>query len=66
MCGYVSRALLFVGKYNVLDARASEMIAVMWKPFNFHHQITEQNQRHVPVCCRCFAEPTLLGHFSNL
>ena len=55
----------FVGKYNVLDARESEMMTVRWKHFNFHHQITEQNQKHVPVCCRCFAGLTLLGHFSS-
>ena len=56
----------FVGKYNVTDARESEMMTIRWNHFHFHHQITQENQRNVPVCCRCFAELTLLGHFPTL
>ena len=55
----------FVGRYNVSDERENEMMTVRWNHFHFHHQITEQNQKHVPPCNRCFAELTLFGHFQT-
>ena len=52
------------GKYNVSDERENEMMAVCWKIFKLHWQITEAECKEVPACPRCFSELVLLGEIT--
>ena len=37
------------------------MMSVRWKFIEFTHQITENEQKQVALCARCFDELTFLG-----
>ena len=51
----------YIGKFNSRDERETEMMDVRWKPFSFHYQIAENEQKKVPSCSRCFAKLVLVG-----
>lgn len=39
-----------------IDEKETEMMAVRWKCFNFHHQIPTNAQREIKSCGTCFAK----------
>ena len=42
--------------YKASDDRETEMMAARWKNYEFHHQSSPQEQKHLPPCRRCFAK----------
>jgi hypothetical protein len=44
-----------------VDQRESEMMAVRWRTFVFQSQISQEEQRVIPPCPRCFASFVLSG-----
>ena len=53
--------ITYTGKFNSTDDRETEMMSVRWKFIEFTHQITENEQKQVAPCARCFAELTFPG-----
>ena len=53
--------ITYTGKFNSTEGRETEMMSVRWKFIEFTHQITENEQKQVAPCARCFAELTFLG-----
>ena len=53
--------ITYTGKFNSTDDRETEMMSVRWKFIEFTHQVTENEQKQVDPCARCFAELTFLG-----
>ena len=53
--------IVYTGKFNSTDERETEMMSVRWKVFEFKYQFSEQEQKCVSPCARCFAELTFLG-----
>ena len=53
--------ITFVGKYNTNDERETEMMAARWKVLDFSYQISEQDQKAIKPCSKCFAELVLSG-----
>lgn len=49
----------YIGKYNVMDEREDEMMAVRWKVFDFKHQIPLNEQKDIAPCGKCFASLVL-------
>ena len=41
---------------GVLDELETDMMAVRWKTYSFHYQISSSRQKELPPCGRCFAE----------
>ena len=41
---------------GVLDELETDMMAVHWKTYTFHYQISSSRQKELPPCGRCFAE----------
>lgn len=51
----------YVGKFNSRDDKETEMMSVRWKVFSFYHQFSENEQKQVVPCARCFSELVVLG-----
>lgn len=51
----------YIGKFNSRDEGETAMMAVRWKVFDFTRQISEEEQKSVPPCPRCFSELVLMG-----
>ena len=51
-------------KHGILSDRETGMMSVRWKVYNFTHQISEDQQKELAPCMRCFAE--LLLHAENI
>ena len=41
-------------KNGIVSQRETQMMLVEWKVFEFHYQITEENQVDIPPCPVCF------------
>lgn len=46
--------IVFV-KNGTIDEKETEMMMVRWKIFRFHYQISQENQREMSPCAKCFA-----------
>ena len=53
--------ITYVGKYNSVDDRETEMMATRWKVFSFNYQIPQAEQKEMSPCEHCFGELVLLG-----
>ena len=53
--------ITYVGRYQSTDERETEMMSVRWKVFDFTYQISENEQKNVPPCGKCFAKLVFLG-----
>lgn len=51
-------------KGGAVDERETEMMAVRWKVFHFNSQISQEKQKEIPPCCKCFAR-LILGYPSE-
>lgn len=51
--------IAFKGPYNTTDAIENDMMRVRWNIIKFKHQFTEEAQKSVKPCARCFAELVL-------
>ena len=54
----------YIGRFNSRDEMETAMMAVRWKVFDFTRQITEEEQKSVPPCPRCFSELVLMGELA--
>ena len=49
-------AIVYQGPDKKTNLQDDAMMRVPWKTFNFTHQFSEENQKQVNPCGRCFAE----------
>ena len=52
--------ITYRGPYNAKDADEDAMMRVRWNFIKFRHQFSEEEQKVVAPCARCFAELALL------
>ena len=53
--------ITYTGRYQTVDERETEMMSVRWKVFDVNYQISENEQKDVPTCGKCFAKLVFLG-----
>ena len=58
MFGTSKHELVFV-RGGVVDERETEMMQVRWRIFHLSCQISQQDQKTVPPCGKCFAHLVL-------
>lgn len=51
----MAHPIVFVRGGEVVE-RESEMMAVRWRHFRLHHQISSESQREIQPCPHCFSE----------
>ncbi len=53
--------VLYRGPYNTTDADEDAMMKVRWNTITFHHRFSQEDQKIVKPCARCFAELALIA-----
>jgi len=49
-------AVTYRGSYKATDCKEDDMMASRWRVFEFRRQLSQQEQKDVSPCTRCFAE----------
>jgi hypothetical protein len=52
------------GSYYAEDKLEDDIMASLWKVFQFTHSIPESEQKQIISCPHCFAKPVLMGEFN--